>query len=262
MTTTRTNCCIMIGLLVLVLLPLGCGGDDKGDPPEDAFDSQGVDGELVQKPFVSVSGFDEGEMTTAESTFTLEGTTFYSDTVMVGDEEATLGEEIEDGVFSWSMDVELNEGTNNLQIQATTDGGLESEPLDVVVVYDPDYVPDPPENSNWVCCHGTDLLIWIQKDEYYDPAGSRPDEMHVDIVSEWRGNSDHSFSSSAGELNLLSSQAYREVRQAQSTETYRIEIHAWKKTTDSGPVLTMKWEQARLKQPSTMKSVGQPLKCW
>ena len=214
-------------LLLLLLLPFGCGGDDKGDPPEDAFDSQNQDGEVVQKPFVSVNGFDEGEVTTAQSTITLEGTMFYSDTVLVGDEEATLGEEIDDGVFLWSLDVELSEGTNNLQIKAATDDGLESEPVDVVVVVDPDYVPDPPENSNWVKCNGTDLLIWVQKDGYYDPAGSRPDEMHIDIVSDYRENSNHAFSSSAHSVTIVSSKIYHDIRQAESTATYRLEVHAW-----------------------------------
>ena len=219
----------MIGLLILALLPLGCGGDDKGDPPEDAFDSQGEDGEIVEKPFVSVSGFDEGEMTTAESTITLEGTTFYSDTVIVGDENATLGEEVQDGVHLWSFDVELQEGSNSLQIKAATNDGLEGEPVEVVVVYDPDYVPDPPENMGPgdVGCWITDVIRWDQKNEYYDPVGSRPDEMHIDIVSDWRGNSQHSFYSDANRETIVSTGGATAIMPAQHSATYRIDVHAW-----------------------------------
>ena len=229
MALNRTFVSIAFALLILLLLPFGCGGDDKGDPPEDAFDSQGEDGEIVEKPFVSVNGFGEGEVTTAQSTITLEGTTFYSDTVLVGDEEATLGEKFDDDVFQWSIEVELQEGTNNLQVKAVTDEGLESEPIDVVVVVDPDYVPDPPENTGWVTCYFLDTLVWSQKNEHYDPAGSRPDEMHVDIVSAFRGNKNYFVSSSANSSVVVSSQQSIRSRSAGSTETYRIEIHAWEK---------------------------------
>ncbi len=225
----RTNRFFAISLLMFLLLPFGCGGDDKGDAPEDAFDSQGEDGEVVHKPFVNVAGFEESEKTTAESSITIEGTTFYSNSVEVNGQQVEFGEEFGEGVFTWSIEVDLLEGSNDVQIKAIGENGLESDPIDVVVIYDPDYVPDPPENSGYVKCFLMDSWIWIQKDKNYDPSGSRPDEMHLDTVSEFRGNYNYSFHSSANSADLLSTwQTWFQKRES-STSTYDVSVHAWEK---------------------------------
>ncbi len=231
MTYNRKNRFFAISLLMFLLLPFGCGGDGKGDAPEDAFDSQGEDGEVVHKPFVNVAGFDEGEMTTAESSITIEGTTFYSNSVEVNGQQVEFGEELDEelgeGVFPWSIEVELLEGSNDLQIKAIGENDMESDPIDVVVIYDPEYVSDPPENSGYVLCIFQESLVWLQKNENYDPAGARPDEMHLDAVSTFRGNQNYSFNSSANSSSILSLFQCQPLREASFVETYRIDVHAW-----------------------------------
>ncbi len=184
MTHIRTTVFLLSALLLLLLLPCGCGGDD--DSFEDADDGLGREGEMLLIPSVSVAGFDdEGQMTTAQEAITLTGAALYADSVTVNDVEVELGEEFADDAVGWSMDVTLTEGSNALQIKAVDADGLESESLDVVVVYDPDYVPDPPENTGvgFTRCTVNGKVGWKQRDHNYDPSGSRPDEIYVTVSS-------------------------------------------------------------------------------
>ncbi len=175
---------ILTILSLFVLLPFGCGGDD--DSFKDADDGLGREGEMLLVPSVSVAGFDdEGRMTTAQESITLQGAALYADSVTVNGEEAELGEEFADDAVRWSMEVALAEGGNAMQIKAVDADGLESEPLDVAVAYDPDYVSDPPENTGcgFTHCTASAKVGWRQKDHNYDPSGSRPDEIHVAVSS-------------------------------------------------------------------------------
>ena len=174
MELNRTVRLIAFALLIFLLLPCGCGEDDKGDPPVDAFD--GV--EYTPGPtFLITSGGGE-DFTTNQATLTLEGITDMTATaVMVGDLGATLTDNEWEYAQVWSIDLDLNEGENAFTVNAQDDEGNEGLEKTVTITYDPDYVPDPPENTAVAY-----LVVVMIVNKCYDPAGSRPSEIRGEVT--------------------------------------------------------------------------------
>ena len=218
----RTNLSIAFVLLLLLLLAPSCGGDDKGDPPEDAYDSQGVD--VTPGPtFLITSGGGE-DFTTNQATLTLEGLTDMTATaVMVGELTATLTDSELDDTQEWSIDLELNEGENAFTVNAQDDAGNEGLEKTVTITVDPDYVPDPPENS--IVAY---FNVYWTPTKCYDPAGSRPSEIRATIIL--GGTISNSYSRNAA-IDTYADNHTHLLQQLSTNyvddKTYTIYLHVW-----------------------------------
>ena len=165
----RTNHLITFVLLIVLLLPFGCGGDDKGNPPEDAFDGT----EYTPGPSLVITSGNGEDFTTNETTLTLAGLADDTATfVKIGELSATLTPSDMENLQDWSIDLDLNEGENAFTIKAQDDEGNDGLEKTIIITYDPDYVPDPPENTTVA-----ELYLSMKLNKCYDPAGSRPSEI-------------------------------------------------------------------------------------
>ena len=218
-----TNRKIAIALLLFLLLPLGCGGDDN-DPPEDAFDGT----EYTPGPSLVITSGGGENFTSAQATLTLEGITDMTATaVTVGDLEATLADSELDDTQAWSIDLDLNEGENAFAVNAQDGDGNEGLEKTVTITYDPDYVPDPPENSY----EGTaQFLVTWSSGKCYEPAGSRPSEIRMDVTLEYYSNGAWAtYETKSGYINTYvgTMGLITNLSKNCCSEQYRVSIHAW-----------------------------------
>ena len=216
----RTNCLITFALSLFLLLPFGCGGDDN--PPESAYDSQGVD--VTPGPtFLITSGGGE-DFTTNQATLTLEGLTDMTATaVMVGELTATLTDSDLDDTQAWSIDLDLNEGENAFTVNAQDSEGHQGLEKAVTITYDPDYVSDPPENS--IVAY---FYVYWTSTKCYDPAGSRPSEIRATITL--GGTISDSYSRNAA-IDTYADNHTHLLQQLSTNyvddKTYTIYLHVW-----------------------------------
>ncbi len=169
--------------LILFLLPFSlssCGDDDTEDYPE-TFDSR--DREVEDLPVLGVDIREDETITTAEDTYVLTGVVYRATEVLVDGKNAELGEEVQEDLYRWAYEAELQEGENVFEIKAVNAEGKQCEPLSAAVTMDPEYDPDPPENDMLWDLYA--YFHWTQT-KNYDPAGARPDELKCDIKTTFR----------------------------------------------------------------------------
>ncbi len=211
-------------LLALFFLPVslsGCGDDDASD------ESGGL--ELLPRVTVDVR---EGEsITTAESSYVLTGVSFRAAVVSVNGWSAEETEKIGDSLYRWEYEAELSEGENLFSIKAVDNNDKESEIVQVTVIRDPDYVPDPPENG--ILLRFDSYFFWTQ------PKSSEARAFSVaasadSTFSEFLPGADASgtlsatFSSIPGETLFFASDAWSYYCSCSGTYDMQYEFDFWK----------------------------------
>ncbi len=173
---------LLIVTLFAFFASFGCGDEeDDGENPldnPDAFDSGPRD--MLELPVVSLATQLEETLTTAEDSYLLSGVAYRAGEVRVNGETVELGDEISEELFQWETEVQLSEGENTFEIKAVDDEGRESEPLEVTVTMDPEYVSAPPENLRF---WSVSVFFFWDHQKNYDSWLTRPDEMECEITS-------------------------------------------------------------------------------
>ena len=226
MQLSRTTIYVLAAFSLLLLLPLSCGGDDN-DPPEDAYDSQGVD--VMPGPSLVIMTKNGEDFTSAENTVTLEGLTDMTATaVTVGEMKATLDASELDYAQAWSIDLDLNEGENAFTIKALDEDGNEGLEKAVSITFDPEYVPDPPENGPFAFF----VITWISG-KCYDPVGARPSEMKAAITfqridSDGNVSREYPFPDASFTTNIGTRAVLGSLTESMADEaTYILSVHVW-----------------------------------